>query len=126
MSRGTVDLEGTGLVQAGNGGPDLTEAHSQESHGHELLLLHQSCQDASPDSGSLWQGRFELLEFDNLLDGEIPCYTHTYTHHTRTVLIISHVYVGVVVLTGVVLHFSHSILLDLMLLALLELMLLDF
>ena len=122
-------MEATGLVQAGNGGPDLTKAHSQESHGHELLLLHQLCQDASPDGGSLWQGRFELLEFDNLLDGEIPCYTHTYTHHThtRTVLIISHVYVGVVVvLTGVVLHFSHSILLDLVLLALLELMLLDF
>ena len=85
MSWGTVNLEGTGVVQAGNGGPDFTEAHGQESHSHELLLLHQSCQDASPDSGSLWQGRFELLEFNEMLDGEISCYTHTHTHaHTHT------------------------------------------
>ena len=128
MSRGTVDLEGTGVVQAGNGGPDLTKTHSQESHGHELLLLHQSCQDASPDSGSLWQGRFELLEFDEMLDGEISCYTHTHTHaHTRThtTLNISHGGVGVGVLTDVVPHLSHSIWLDLVLVALLELMLLD-
>ena len=49
--------------------------------------------------------------------------THTYTH---TMLIISHGGVGVVVvLTGIVLDFSYSILLDLVLLALLELMLLD-
>ena len=121
------------MVQAGNGGPDLTEAHGQESHGHELLLLHQSCQDASPDGSSLWQGRFELLEFDEMLNGKIPCYTHTHTYHTRmhthtrihTMLIISHGGVGVGVLTGIVPHLSHSILLDLVLLALLELMLLD-
>ena len=112
------------MVQAGNGGLDFTKTHSQESHGHELLLLHQSCQDASPDSGSLWQGRFELLEFDEML--KISCYTHTHTHaHTRTTLIISHGGVGVGVLTDVVPHLSHSIWLDLVLLALLELMLLD-
>ena len=116
------------MVQPGNGGLDFTEAHGQESHGHELLLLHQSCQDASPDSGSLWQGRFELVEFDEMLNGERSCYTHTHTHactHTHTMLIISHGGVGVVVLTGIVPDFSHSILLDLVLLALLELMLLD-
>ena len=121
------------MVQAGNGGLDFTKAHGQESHGHKLLLLHQLCQDASPDSGSLWQGWFELLEFNEMLDGERSCYTHTRMHahertHTRThtMLIISHGGVGVVVvLTGIVPDFSYSILLDLVLLVLFELMLLD-
>ena len=63
MPRGAVDFKGTGMVQAGNWGPDLTEAHCKKGHSHELLLLHQPGQDASPDSRGLWQGRLVLLEF---------------------------------------------------------------